>query len=154
MERKLNKVLVATDFSDIANAAIPYAYAIVEGNGEVHLIHVVEHQEVPSPMYSHYSSDELNNPEKRAALSAELEQKLSGLVPDTANVKSVTTTVGVVFHPHVAEGIVKEVGQRQVDVIAVGSHGRNALATLLLGSVAEQVVKHSSVPVLIVPHGK
>ena len=74
MERKLSKVVVATDFSEIANAAIPYGYSIVEPGGEVHLIHIVEHQDVPSPMYSHYTSDELNIPAKRAELSAELEK--------------------------------------------------------------------------------
>ena len=92
--------------------------------------------------------------ELRAELSAELERKLQGLVPDTAKARAATTTVAVAFHAHIAEGIEKEVKARRADALAVGSHGRNALLTLLLGSVAEHVVKHCSIPVLIVPHGK
>ena len=38
----------------------------------------------------------------------------------------------------------------KVDVIVVGSHGRGAIARILLGSVSEQVVRHAPCPVLVV----
>ncbi|MCK5448496.1 MAG: universal stress protein, partial [Gemmatimonadetes bacterium] len=41
-----------------------------------------------------------------------------------------------------------------VDLIVIGTHGRTGVPRLLIGSVAERVVRHASCPVLVVPHGK
>lgn len=41
--------------------------------------------------------------------------------------------------------------QNGVDIIAIASHGRSGLGRLVLGSVAEEVLRHSRVPVLVVP---
>lgn len=148
---KNSKVLVTTDLSDFANRAIPYAYAIADPGGEVHLLHLIEHQNVPSPLYSHYSSDELNNPEKRKEVAEIVEAELRKLIPKQAAEKKIGTKVEVVFHPHIGQGILKEIEDRKVDMVVIGSHGHTALVTLLMGSVAEEVFKGSPVPVLAVP---
>ncbi|MCZ6644955.1 MAG: universal stress protein [SAR324 cluster bacterium] len=147
-------ILVSTDLSDVANQAIQHAYADVDPGGEVHLIHVIEHQDQPNPLYAHYSTDELNNPDKRKEVAAKVEAELTALIPSDTGGKSVETKVGAVFHPHVAEGILKEASERKADGIVVGSHGRSALSQLLMGSVAETVLRGSNLPVLIVPHKK
>ena len=46
---KISKVLVTTDLSDFANRAIPYAYAVAHPGGEVHLLHLIEHQNAVIP---------------------------------------------------------------------------------------------------------
>ena len=148
----MEKILVSTDFSDEANRAVAHAYAAADPGGEVLLIHVIEHQDVPSPLYPHYSADQLNNPEKRKEVAAKVEAELQGLVPSDTGGKTVQTKVAAVFHPHVAEGVLKEAAERRVDGIVISSHGRSALAHLLMGSVAEKVLRGSTVPVLIVPH--
>lgn len=148
---KASKVLVTTDLSDFANRAIPYAYAVADPGGEVHLLHLIEHQNVPSPLYAHYSSDELNNPEKRREVAEIVEADLRKLIPNEAAEKKVETKVEVVFHPNIGEGILKEIEERKVDIVVMGSHGHTALVTLLMGSVAEEVFKGSPVPVLAVP---
>lgn len=51
---------------------------------------------------------------------------------------------------HVAETIVRFAGERNVDKIVMGTHGRGGLLEVLLGSVAHEVLKHASVPVLMV----
>ncbi len=147
----LNRVLVVTDFSETANAALPFAYAVVNAGGEVHLVHVIEHEEVPSPLYSHYTPDDLASPQKRAQMIKEVERHLLTLVPEGAQQKSVTTVVGCVMHPEVAPGIVAESARRKVDAIVIGSHGRTGLKHLLLGSVAEHVLRGAGLPVLVVP---
>ncbi len=152
MAPRFNKILVTTDFSEVADQAVPFAYEIAPQGGEVHLVHIIEHQNVPSPMYSHYSSDELNNPEKRREVAGQVEERLKSLVPEEAAAKGVETRLGVGFHPHVAAGIIEEAKERGADALVIGSHGRSALAHLLLGSVAEAVLRGSTVPVLIVPH--
>ncbi len=60
----IDKILVSTDFSEVANRAVPHAYAAVSPGGEVHLIHVIELQDVPSPLYAHYSADQVTTPRR------------------------------------------------------------------------------------------
>ena len=50
-----------------------------------------------------------------------------------------------------ASVILKELEQQKYDLVVIGTHGRGGLAHLLLGSVAEKLVRHSKVPVLTVP---
>lgn len=57
---------------------------------------------------------------------------------------------GVLVTGPVVEQIVSFAQQRQVDVIVMGTHGRTALRHLLMGSVAEKVVRHAACPVLTV----
>ena len=49
----------------------------------------------------------------------------------------------------VAEGIVKTAQDTGADVIVIGSHGRNAMSRLVMGSVAHKVLSQSPIPVLI-----
>ena len=41
-----------------------------------------------------------------------------------------------------------------VDLIVIGTHGRTGMTRLMIGSVAEKVVRHAGCAVLVVPHGK
>lgn len=49
------------------------------------------------------------------------------------------------------EDIIKTAEAWKADLIVIGTHGRTGLKHLLLGSVAEQVVRHSKIPVMVVP---
>ncbi len=51
--------------------------------------------------------------------------------------------------PH--EGILKVAVERDADVIVMGTHGRTGLVRAVIGSVADKVVRHSQVPVVLVP---
>ena len=151
MVPKLAKILLVTDFSETAGRALPFAYAIAESGGEVHLVHVIEHQDVPNPLYAHYSRDDLFNPENQQKAMAAVEAHLKTLIPKGAVDKKVTTKVAGVVHPSAAEGIVAEARKRRCDAIVIGSHGRTGVVHVLMGSVAEAVIRHSTVPVLVVP---
>lgn len=148
---RFTKVLVVTDFSATADRAIPYAYSIVDVGGEVHLLHLLEHTEVPNPLYAHYAVDDLYNPRKRAKAIAEVEEHLRTLVPKTAGEKRVKTIVVATTAEGIAEGIVAEAHRRGVSAIVIGSHGRTGVSHLLMGSVAEQVLREAHLPVLVVP---
>lgn len=52
-------------------------------------------------------------------------------------------------HTHVAQVILREAGRLEVDLIVMATHGRIGVAHLIHGSVAEDVVRHSSTPVLL-----
>ena len=51
--------------------------------------------------------------------------------------------------PH--EAILKVADERQVDLIVMGTHGRTGLARAVIGSVAGRVIRHTKVPVVLVP---
>jgi universal stress protein A len=148
---KLSRILCVTDFSETASRALPYAYAVVEPGGEVCLIHVIEHEDVPNPLYAHFTLDDLFNPENQKRAIAQVESHLAKLIPEDAGPRKITTRVAAVIHPDVSAGIAMEASTRRCDAIVIGSHGRSGLAHVLIGSVAEGVIRHSQVPVLVVP---
>lgn len=148
----LKRVLVVTDFSLTANAALPYAYGLAESGTEVHLVHVIEHEQVPNPLYSHYAPDGLATPQQRAETVHDIERRLLQLVPSEARERGITTVVNCVLYRTAAEGIIAEAKRLEIDAIVMGSHGRTGLKHLLMGSVAEQVLRGCGRPVLIIPH--
>lgn len=150
MVPKFHRVMAVTDFSETGDAALPFAYSVADPGGEVHLVHVFEHTEVPNPLYAHYGSDDLNLPEKRREAEAKVRAKLQSLVPGTAGEKKVSTHAHVVVHENVPGGIIDQASALKADVIVIGSHGRTGLAHLLVGSVTEEILRLAEVPVLVV----
>lgn len=51
---------------------------------------------------------------------------------------------------HVAQSIIRYATEHRFDMIVMGTHGRGALLSALLGSVAHEVLEHASVPVTLV----
>ena len=145
------KVLIVTDFSEVANHAIPFGYGLVQGDGKVVLAHIIEHEDKPNPMYSHYNPDDLNLPEDRDKMLHHLEAQLQQLVPLEASDAMISTQVVASLKSTVAEGIIQLATEHKVDVIVMASHGRTGLKHLLLGSVAEKVMQHSGLPLFVIP---
>lgn len=52
---------------------------------------------------------------------------------------------------HPTEDIIKTAETWEADLIVVGTHGRTGLQHLLMGSIAEHIVRHSKIPVMVVP---
>lgn len=52
---------------------------------------------------------------------------------------------------HPADDIIKTAENWEADLIVIGTHGRTGLKHLLMGSVAENIVRHSKIPVMVVP---
>lgn len=148
---KLQQVLAVTDLSEHGDRAVAYAYSLVPQGGVVHLLHVIEHTDVPGPMIAHYSPDELNLPEKRAEAEQKVNAHLRTLIPKEASQAGVTTTLTTVFKPEIPQAITHEAAERAVDAVVMGSHGRRGLVHVLMGSVAEQVIRTCGLPVLVVP---
>jgi nucleotide-binding universal stress UspA family protein len=133
--RSTRRVLIATDLSATSNHAIAAGYGLVaERGGEVHLLHVV-----------HDQSDG-----KTAERDASLVSELRGLVPAWAARKGIVTRTEIVERPDVARAIAEGAARVAADVVCVGSHGRSGIGRVVLGSVAEQVVRESVQPVLVV----
>ena len=145
----LKNVLVATDFSEPSATAMNYARELARTFGAtLHVVHVVEN------VYAHSAGGELGVTDfapfmqdletaARTQLEATVgEDDRRELRARTALLTANSAAVGIVAHA-------KDIG---ADILVVGTHGRGALSKLLLGSVAEKVVRMAPCPVLTVRH--
>jgi universal stress protein A len=146
MKVLLQRVLVPIDFSHTSARALAYGVALVEQFGAaLHLLHVVEavvgSETVPlqlGPGEVERVIESTAWDDLRALLSAEEQRRLHAelaLQWGTASVE-----------------IVRYAKEYAIDLIAMGTHGRSGVAHLLMGSVAEYVVRNSPCPVLTVRH--
>ena len=147
------KLLVTTDFSPLGNAAIPYAYAVLlKRGGTVTLCHVIDVPGLPNPLYAHYSPGRVLSGKEREELRQALLRALEALVPEEARKQRVVATEVRVVETQgaVHEAICQEASAVDADLIVMASHGHSGMARLLLGSVAERVLRSADRPVLIV----
>ena len=68
--------------------------------------------------------------------------------------KAGVETTALLVHGKTLDVILKEAADLDVDMIAVGSHGRGAMYQLLVGSISEDVLHRSRLPVLVIPTRK
>ncbi len=141
---RFRSVLIASDLSALAKAAILPAYGLLAGGGQAHLCHVRQ-QEQPLAAGTPAGIPALS-PRQREAIEARLESQ----IPAEAAEQGIGTYVSVLEGPSVAGAILQAAERLDVDVIALASHGRSGIGRLLQGSVAEEVARRSSRPLLIV----
>jgi nucleotide-binding universal stress UspA family protein len=144
----LHRILVPTDFSKHSQNALTYAIAFAEKfQAELYLLHVVQDLAVfvpdmvtvappPAP-----AMEQLTNAARQALDRVVRDHKLERFS----------------LHREVREGapfyeIVRFAQEATIDLIIMGTHGRGGLAHVLLGSVAEKVVRKAPCPVLTVRH--
>lgn len=137
----IKDILFLTDFSEPSEAAMPFATSIArEYGGTVHALHV------QTPEFYAYSTPEsaavLRETEEEISRSRrrDLDTRLSGIPHDV----TVARDIGVWT---AAEEIIRDV---QPDLIVLGTHGRTGPRRLVLGSVAEDILRRSTIPVLTV----
>jgi nucleotide-binding universal stress UspA family protein len=143
----LKKILVATDFSEAADAALAYGRALARAfNARLHVLHVVD------DMYLRLGGDAYAAvlPELQQDVERLARERLDELVVD--NDPTPLPTDLIIREGAAAQEIVKYAKDADIDLVVVGTHGRGAMAHLLMGSVAERVVRTASCPVLTVRH--
>lgn len=146
MHIELKKVCVCTDFSEPASRAFDYALTFARNfKAELHVIHIIEDivPTVPEPGIAMLPTQEIMTGLRKASEEAMAkliaERDLSGVT-----VKQ-TCREGVPFRE--IDSYAKE---EVIDLLVVGTHGRSGLSHLLLGSVAERVVRSAPCPVLTI----
>ncbi len=140
------KILVPLDGSDVAECALSHMQTIVSGCNvaDVVLLRVVG----PLPLPGEYVIAESD----RTRLESEhLSAAQSYLEKTTKRLAEGVLSVDVdVVEGDAAEAIVDYAGRKGVDLIVMATHGRSGISRWALGSVAEKVVRHAEVPVLLV----
>jgi nucleotide-binding universal stress UspA family protein len=143
----VKNVLYATDFSSISESALPYATLICRHFGSMlHVAHILSETNL-------------------LLMTGGVDYVCVGTVYEDAHTEAqgkihqVATRIGEIPHrTYVRRGQVWEnlssiVAENAIDLIVIGTHGRTGLGTLLLGSVAENILRHAPCPVLTVGPG-
>lgn len=145
----MKNIVAAVDFSNATPGVLGSAVELAKAFGaSLHVLHVLE----PEPSYTAYgfTPDEfpaihLFQEEARKRATARLDEMLKQVSSDVAGAKV-----------HLAEGsplhaVLDYVKESGADLVVVGAHGHGAVAALLLGSVAEGMVRKAVVPTLVIP---
>ncbi|MFC6836669.1 universal stress protein [Halomarina ordinaria] len=137
-----DSILVPTDGSDHAEAAVDEALDLAAETGAtLHVLYVLDVRELSTLPEEQWLSVE-------EALD-DVGDRAVGRVEERAEEVGVSVTTAV--EPGIpSETIVDYAGDNDVDLVVMSTHGRTGLSHLLLGSVAEKVVRRSPVPVLVV----
>ena len=142
----LNRILVSLDGSPEAEAVMPYATALARQFGaDMVLAQVavpvfeVASAVVPGVLYE--------NDETISARAGEYLQEVAA-----RHTASFPTRLRTLNASTVAEGILRCAQEENAGLIAMSTHGRRGLSRLAFGSVAASVMRHSEIPVLLLPH--
>lgn len=181
MRLKISRICIPTDFSRAADHAVRYAAALARSfDADLHLLHVLEHsgQLALHPDFTgagEQTRDYLKQMEQAASQLpestdvagdgpvgsvgqyAELMRAVeAGAVKRIESVSEHWWTglnvIRDIRYGHPVKEINDYVTAREIDLLVIGSHGHSKLASLLLGSVTERVVKTCGCPVMVVRH--
>lgn len=142
----IRHILVPTDFSEPAAAALTYARALAEEFGShLHIFHVV-----PEPYVYPWGTEISTVPLADLMTQSEAlaNTRLAELIPSDQKPKGGLSTSTAVGTP--VDRILDYIKDTHIDLVVMGTHGRGPVGHLLLGSVAERLVRRSPVPVLTV----
>ena len=140
----VKRILFPTDFSHYNDAALEYASTLAaEAGATLYIVHVDERYDVSAAMgeagYVYplaFDSDD----------RSEVRDRLSRVVPTISSVR---------YEHHYLQGsplveIVKFANHERIELIVMASHGRTGLSRLVMGSIAEGVMRRAPCPVLVV----
>ncbi len=138
-------LLVALDFSAVADAQLDMVKRFATPGSVIHLLHVAE----PDPSFI---GMEAGPDEVRDQMAREFRQEHQRL----AKMAALLRDAGHVVHPLLVQGptiqtILAEADRVGAGMIVVGSHGHGNLFDLVVGSVSAGVIRKATVPVLVVP---
>lgn len=137
----IRRILVATDVSATSDYGLEYAHLIARPLGaSVHLLHVLVDPLLPEGLVADAYVGE--SPSQRTTAIAKAQGHLRE--------RSVGMTTTQVLVGQDVETIVAFTMRAAIDLLVMGTHGRTGVAHLLMGSVAERVVRAAPCPVLTV----
>jgi nucleotide-binding universal stress UspA family protein len=138
------KILFPTDFSDVSRKAVTYIKQLKgAGAQEVIVLHVIDQKELmvlsrATEQYLQITAQMENEVEKEMA-AVETDLTAAGF-----HVK-LSVKTGIPFTE-----IMAAVVEEKASVIVLGSHGKSNISEMLMGSVSENVIRHATVPSLVI----
>jgi universal stress protein A len=141
----LRLILVPFDFSECADKAFRWALALAETwRCQLVLCHVVSSPMISPPVFGLNCTQAELAVRVQSDADAKVRKFIAGVTPTTVRIDA-HVAIGEPFNE-----ICRMAEQEHASLIVIGSHGRTGLSHVLLGSVAERVVRHAPCPVLVV----
>ena len=142
-------ILIPTDGSELAHKAVVYGLSLAKALGAQITALVVEPPFHVFDVY-HRTSDDLPAAYVRHGehVKAHAAKVLAG-VADEAKAAGVACDTIETEHDHAYESIIATAKEKGCDLIVLASHGRSGLSAVVLGSVTNKVLTHSTIPVLV-----
>jgi nucleotide-binding universal stress UspA family protein len=144
----LKQILVATDFSEPSVAALRYGRALAAAfHASLHVVHVV-----PDSMALPWATmaDGLAMTDVQKQWEREAQERLELLIPENERPGLSVRLLTLAGDP--VRMITAYAAEHGIDLVVLGTHGRGPLSHLVLGSVAERIVRTAPCPVLTVRH--
>ena len=153
----IKKILIGIDDSQFADHAAKYGFKLAETlKAQVGLVHIVEPMAVPltgpgddvilgSPMQGMANVDTMEMLNAQDVISESILERTSKKYGGDLQVTHFNE------YGSTADGIISCSKEFKADLIVLGTHNRTGFDRLLMGSVAENVIRHSEIPVLVVP---
>lgn len=140
MRQKINRILCATDFSDVSRDVVPFGIRMArELNATLYICHVID-----LPTISVYGEAVFDPITQQQRFIDFARQEIEALAGDTAVDWQPLITIG-----HTTEEIVRQAGEKAVDLVISATHGRSGLKRLFLGSVTERLMRILTCPLLV-----
>ena len=146
---RIRKILVPIDFSEGGQEALDYAAGLFAQDGQIIILHVVEplYYATPADLYGSAANLSVLLDEQQRFAKQQLAKVAQRLAKRGLQIKAVLET-GLPY-----QTILDTAEKLKVDLIVMATHGRTGITHLLLGSVAEKVVRSARCPVLTVRTG-
>jgi nucleotide-binding universal stress UspA family protein len=140
---QFKNILFLTDFSEASNGAVPYATALAKTNGaKMHVLHVRPYIINPMTRPETWPAEEQAAAMEAAEERRSLELLFAGIHPE------ITIKEGQLW-----DVVEREVKDRNIDLIVMGTRGRSGVAKFVLGSAAEEVLRNAHCAVLTIGPG-
>jgi nucleotide-binding universal stress UspA family protein len=142
------KILVATDGSTLSKKAITSAVALAQ----LHGASLIAVKVIPRFTQTYFEGSipvNMSEVDKIEKSWADHAHKQLDKVAKDAKAKQVTVKSVVIKSDSVSDALVATAKKNKVDLIVMASHGRKGIKRLLLGSETQQVLTHSTIPVLV-----
>lgn len=147
---KVKHIVLTTDLSEESlRPCGPVSEFAKDSGARVTLLHVLQDLRVAphgAPLAPAISMTDMTAEAEKAR------EKLEGLRDKLS--ADIEVKVDVAVHENIPRGVAEYAEKHGADMIAMSTHGRTGFRHLILGSVAESVLQHSSVPVLSFPRAK
>jgi nucleotide-binding universal stress UspA family protein len=146
MSVELRTIVIATDGSENVKNAVNWSIELAKAKGaKVKALYVVPHTHVSVAMRGEMWAKGLESHQKEEG------KKATEYVVDIGNKEGVDVEPVVIDAKTAGNGIVDFATENDIDLIVMGTLGITGLSHILLGSVAENVVRHAKRPVLVIP---
>jgi nucleotide-binding universal stress UspA family protein len=144
----IQAILAPCDFSKESILAVKFAVSLaMEYRTKLYLLHVWE------PLPSYLEAEVLNFESIQKKVLDGIKEDLTKVIPQ--KIKKLIEIVEILeIGKPIAHVIVEKAKELEIDIIVIATHGRTGLSHVLLGSVAEHVIRHAPCPVFVIRNPK